>query len=146
MPAERGATVYVWSRRQVTKAWASDPSLTALPSREGRAADYSDVRGHSYAYGAGEGTHEYETQLALPEDQRAALAMVQRIASQRGIPIEIVDLGELRHLGHRRAARKRGWTNFPVLVGASGEILKGSGAFSDPAVTRTLTDGLPGRG
>jgi len=138
--------VYVWSRREVTKAWASDPSLTALTSREGRAAEYSDVRGHSYAYGAGEGTHEYETRLALPEDQRIALATVQRIASQRGIPIEIIDLGEPRHLVQRRAARQRGWTNFPVLVGASGEVLIGSGAFSDTAVTRTLTDGLPGRG
>lgn len=144
------AILYVWSRTQISHVWASDPSLTVIRDSEGQIAPDFTTRGAvSYAYGAGTGTHEYETRFALPEEQKTARDLVRRVAAECRVPLRVVDLGHRRHWVGRRAAHKKGWTEFPVLVTPDGEALVGAGALSERRVFEVLTRGTvnwnPGR-
>ena len=138
----KSATVYVWSRKEVVRAWASDPSLTVYRESDGQVApDYAAPNAVSYAYGAGTGTHAYETGRVLPEEQRVAVDLVERIARVRRVSVQVVDLAEERHFLQRRKAHENGWIKFPVLVSPNGSVLIGAEAFSEEAVTRLLTYG-----
>jgi hypothetical protein len=119
------AVLYVWSRKQITQSWDSDPSQGNQPS-------------FNYAYGGGLRTHMYEKRLRLSEDQRNIRTLVSRLASEMHVPLEVVDLGRLRHVAKRRRAREDGWTEYPVLVGPGGGTLVGSRACSEEAVRRVL--------
>ncbi len=89
----------------------------------------------------GVGVGEYESHLALPEDQRSVVNLVQRVARARQVTVELLDLSKTGHLLERRRVAKLGWTDFPVLVAAGGVTLVGSAAFSEESVIRVLTSG-----
>lgn len=125
MPTVVGATPFVRSRRKVIPA---DIGASGRHRLEGGS-------------GAGAGEPDYEARLVLAEDQQTVVDRVQRLARICQVPMELTDLGRARHFIERRRALERGWTNFPVLVAASGRTLDGSAAFSDEAVIRELTGG-----
>jgi hypothetical protein len=122
MPKVADATLYVWSRKEV------------IPSDMGTTLRQGLERG----YGAGVGPDEYETHLVLPEDQQAAVELVQRFASERRLTVELVDLGRARHVLDRRKAHEMGWSEFPVLVSPEGSALVGSASFTEQAVSEAL--------
>ena len=95
---------------------------------------------------AGAKTHEYEAHLMLPENQRAAVDLVQRLAQERRAGLEIIDLGKVRRFLKRKLADEMGWTEFPVLVAPGGGTLVGSGNFTKRAVSEIIdrTRLLPG--
>ena len=125
MPTRAGATLFVWSKKEVTSG-----DIGA-----------SGTRRLEYGYGAGAGAPEYEVLLLLPENQQRVVRLVQHLAQVGKVPVELVDLGKARHFFGRRKAVKRGWTDFPVLLAADGSALVGSAAFSDETVTQALTGG-----
>ena len=76
---------------------------------------------------------EYPTSPVLPEDQRATVNLVRRMARERGVPVEVVDLGKTRPVLKRKMVREQGWTDFPVLATSSGRPLVGPRAFGEQA-------------
>jgi hypothetical protein len=144
MGATSGAVIYVWSVRQISTAWASDPSPNVIRDSEGRVAvDYTTQHPVSFAYCAGDATHEYESQLVLPDDQKVAHTLTSRTTAERHEPLEVIDLGQLRHRDARRSVHRRGWTVFPVLPTPDERTLVGSGAFTEKGVTEALSGGFP---
>lgn|SRR5487761_396680 len=128
MPTAAGATMYVWSKSEIT--------LT------GKGAAGRLTRGYGSEFlpeTTGTETPEYETHLALPEDQQAAVNLVQRIARERQVAVKLIDLSRARHFLERRKALERGWMDFPVLVASNGRTLAGSAVFSEETVINALT-------
>lgn len=77
------ATLYVWGRREITPTWETPLAPGTVSSLQ-------------MALGGGlpteSGTDVDETAWEPPEDQTAALALVRRIATQRSVPLRVVDL------------------------------------------------------
>lgn len=122
MPAGGRATLYIRSQKEVTPTDMGQPGRVRLSMQ-------------------GVGVGEYESHLALPEDQRSVVNLVQRVARARQVTVELLDLSKTGHLLERRRVAKLGWTDFPVLVAAGGVTLVGSAAFSEESVIRVLTSG-----
>lgn len=119
VPAAVGATLYVWSQKEILPADIGVAARTRLSM-------------------TGVDMGEYQMGRVLPEEQQTAVDVVLRVASEGQVPVEQVDLGEERHILGRREAHQKGWAEFPVLVAPDGTTLVGSAAFSEQAVSEVL--------
>lgn len=130
------AVVYVRSQTQISTTWSSDPTVSAL--RDGRGA-VGPLPASRFVYQTGPLRNSpYTTRRFLPEDQATALALLERVARERRVPLQTRDLGARWRWGVRRLARRNGWTRFPVLVGPYGRVLSGPDDFNEAAVADAL--------
>ncbi len=131
----RELTLYVQSRRAVTTFYQRIPR-PASPGVGGpmtaTAVGGAPV-GSSDSVAADEGPVFF-----LSDDQSRVLAMVEELAAHRGYALNVIDVEKAGRLERLVTEHLRGVTNFPVLVGPSGQRLAGCPQFTDEAVAAMM--------
>ena len=119
----RQLTLFVQSKKVITSFYRPSASRVTVSPEVG------DVTAQNV--GGDEGAGAAEEAYFLSDDQAHALAMTEEIAAERGYRLRVVDVGKAGMFTKLVAEHLRGVEKFPVLIGASGQRLEGTAAFTE---------------
>lgn len=128
----REVTLYVQSKKAVTTFYRP-------PTSPGSSGMTTSVGGAPNATGeSGASASTDDAVYFLSDDQSRCVALAEEIAAQRGYQLRVVDVAKAGRLERLVTEHLRGVTNFPVLIGPTGQRLEGIDAFTEEALCQLM--------
>jgi len=134
MPEERSRelTLYVQSKKVVTNFYRPPASRTSQDPSLGVADYRMSARSEDASPGSA------DEAWFLSDDQARCLALAEELAKKRGYSIKVTDVAKASRLERLVTEHLRGVTNFPVLIGPTGQRLEGIDAFTEEALCQLM--------